>query len=182
MDTRAREITDKHLDPAKPFKLNRGRASRDHKHGYFNEKEVGFDEKGQMRMHMASSDSPNSPSSTMVGGDSPHDLHQKSIDELVGKPPPPGDRKICGLRRRTFWVVFAVCLMAIVAAAVIGGVLGARRRDASVDTPPTPPTPASGVGAASSSPSSVAISSTSAAATLVQVFAKDRMIIPANIT
>lgn len=127
------------------IQVESGRDSRDHKHGYFNEKEVGFDEKGQMRMHMASSDSPTSPSSTMVGGDSPHDLQQRSIDELVGKPPPPEDRKICGLRRRTFWVVFAVCLMAIVAAAVIGGVLGARRRDTSVDTPPTPPTPASGL-------------------------------------
>lgn len=165
LDTRAREITDKHLDPAKPFKLGRTRDSQERKHGYFNEKEVGFDEKGRMQMHM-SANSPTSPSSTMVGGETPHDLHYKSIDGFVGKPPPPENRKICGLQRRTFWIVFSTCFVAVVAAAVIGGVLGARRRNTPVDTPQTP-TPASGAGASASPPNSAAVSSASAAATLV---------------
>ena len=165
LDTRAREVTDKHLDPAKPFQLKPSRDSRgDQKYGYFNEKEVGFDEKGQTQMHVSASDSPTSPSSTMVGGDTPQDYRPKGVDEIVGRPPPPKERKICGLRPPYFWTLFAVCLSLVIAAAIVGGVLGARNRNAS-NTTPGPASSVSGA-AAGSNPSATASATASASATL----------------
>lgn len=63
------------------------------------------------------------------------------IDEVVADPDA-NERRICGMRRRSFWILFAVILTIIVTAAIIGGVVGGtRKRNPPATAPPAPPLP-----------------------------------------
>ena len=65
------------------------------------------------------------------------DAKTKVIANVVPVPPPePKRRKICGLRRRNFWMLFAMILAMIVAAAIIGGAIAGTRKTASPSTSP----------------------------------------------
>ncbi|EKG12887.1 hypothetical protein MPH_09986 [Macrophomina phaseolina MS6] len=77
---------------------------------------------------------------------------------------PPKEPTICGLRRKTFWIVFVVVLAIIVAAAVGGGVGGALANKKSDDSTSTSGSSSS---SSDSSSSSGDASSTSSATTLL---------------
>ena len=73
------------------------------------------------------------------------DMKTKVMADVVPVPPSkPKRRKICGLRRRNFWILFAVIFAMIVAAAIIGGAIAGTRKTASSSTEPdtTPASPA----------------------------------------
>lgn len=56
------------------------------------------------------------------------------VEEVVTDPRA-NERRICGMRRKAFWILFSVILAIIVIAAVIGGAVGGTRRQ----SPPSPP-------------------------------------------
>lgn len=73
------------------------------------------------------------------------DMKTNVTAAIVPVPPPePKRRKICGLRRRNFWILFAVILAMVIAAAIIGGAIAGTRKTASSNTRPggTPGSPA----------------------------------------
>ncbi|KAI9869959.1 MAG: hypothetical protein M1830_004888 [Pleopsidium flavum] len=62
------------------------------------------------------------------------------MDDLVAQPKPK-EYRICGMRRKTFWIFFGVILGIIIIAAIIGGAVGGTRNNlsASSTSPPPPP-------------------------------------------
>lgn len=66
----------------------------------------------------------------------------KMMDDEIPLPPEPTPRRICGLRRRTFWILFMVVLAVIIAAAIVGGVVGGMKHSSSDISAPTTPAPA----------------------------------------
>lgn len=94
--------------------------------------------------------SPTSPDSTLRAGFSPispaveskglpqQGFPSENIDEKVGEPPPvPPERRMCGLKRKHFWELFALILSLFIAAAVIGGVVGGlQTRNGDSHSPP----------------------------------------------
>ena len=143
VDTRARENQEKHLDDSKPQGFLDD--DFDNSGNYLNEKES----------HGAVIDeiSPTSPDSTLGAGYSPisplgdtkdrlkKDFPSKGIEETIGSPPPvPPERKICGLKRKWFWELFALVLALLIVAAVVGGVVGGlKARDGSSHAPVSAP-------------------------------------------
>ena len=49
------------------------------------------------------------------------------------------ERRICGMRRKVFWILFGVILAIITTAAIIGGAVGGTRKQTSPATSPPPP-------------------------------------------
>jgi len=67
------------------------------------------------------------------------------IDDLVAEPKPK-DHRICGMRRKSFWIFFGMILGIIIIAAIIGGAVGGTRSHGSAlstSPPSTSPPPAS---------------------------------------
>ena len=125
VDQRIQEGRDKQIDPSQPPPRLR-KYDEDDDHGrYLNEKQMIYShEIPQSTPTSATSES----SMDSLGPETPK---PKGIDKSVLPPLPPRDQRICGLRRRSFWVLFTVALLLIVAAAVVGGVVGGMRRTAS---------------------------------------------------
>lgn len=65
----------------------------------------------------------------------------KMMDDEIPVPPEPTPRRICGLRRRTFWILFVVVLAVIIAAAIVGGVVGGTRTSSSAISAPSTTAP-----------------------------------------
>ena len=177
MDTRAADSTDKHLDPQRAPKPKRPHEDDE---TYLQEKEIHIEERERGLNSPSSAGSPidgaTMGGSTMVPETPcsegkpciheehtgrpclysyPSDIKEKSMVDVVPIPPPePKPRKICGLRRRHFWTLFAVLLGMIVAAAIIGGAIAGTRKNGSSPTPA--PTTQSGLPAAASPTPSVA--------------------------
>ena len=136
VDTRAKDSTDKHLDPQKGPQLKRDWSDVDDGEAYLNEKQiasVGQIERGGQ--------SPISPGNTLVAD--PETPYPKTMDSDVairsGSPPEPRVWKICGLRRRNFWILFGTILAVIIVVSIIGGVLGGRKKQTETQTPSTMP-------------------------------------------
>ncbi|KAL8819577.1 MAG: hypothetical protein Q9223_002021 [Gallowayella weberi] len=113
LDTRAGDGADKHLDHTKPLPdLKRWQEEEDDKR-YLDEKQI-------IQTNEVPQSSPNSPDSL-----SPY---SKGIHDPMGSPPEPRTRRICGLRRGLFWLMFGIVLALVIVAAVVGGVVGGTRR------------------------------------------------------
>ena len=136
MDTRAEDSTDKHLDPEKSSLGLRDRGGFNDHEAYLNEKQIATMDESER-----DGESPISPGGTLVAD--PGTRRPKTIDDAAtigpGSPPEPRLRKICGIRRRNFWIIFGGALATIIAAAIIGGVGGGRR----MQTAPPQTVPAS---------------------------------------
>ncbi|KAL8659346.1 MAG: hypothetical protein Q9202_007170 [Teloschistes flavicans] len=125
LDTRAGDGYEKHLDHSKPLPDLRKWNQEEENARYLNEKQM-------IQAHEVPQSSPTSPESSM-GMMSPQTPQRKMMDDSIGSPPAPRTRRICGLRRGTFWLLFAIVSALIVVAAVVGGVLGGIRRSQSND-------------------------------------------------
>lgn len=90
------------------------------------------------------------------------DVKEKTMAMAVPVPPPkPEPRKICGMRRRNFWILFAIVLGIIVIAAIVGGAIAGTRK--TTTPPPSTESVAPAVttpAAATPTPSDIAIVST----------------------
>lgn len=65
-----------------------------------------------------------------------------ALAEEVVTDPKANDRRICGMRRRAFWILFSIILAIIAIAAIIGGAVGGTRRHTPPPaTSPPPPLP-----------------------------------------
>lgn len=132
VDTRAEDSTDKHLDPQKgPHGLGDW-GDLDDDDAYLNEKQIATVDHNEK-----DEESPISPGATLVAD--PESPHPKTIDDVVaiepGSPPEPKVRRICGMRRRNFWIVFGVILAVVIAASIIGGVAGGTRKQTPLPQP-----------------------------------------------
>ncbi|KAL8710458.1 MAG: hypothetical protein Q9220_004890 [cf. Caloplaca sp. 1 TL-2023] len=139
LDTRAGDGTDKHLDHSKPLPDLRKWQEDEENRRYLNEKQM-------IQAHEVPQASPTSPSS--AGGVlSPQMSQHKTLNESMGSPPEPRTRRICGLRRGLFWLMFGVVLALVIVAAVVGGVVGGTRHSSSGGSDPAPSSdaPAAGV-------------------------------------
>ncbi|KAI4199226.1 MAG: hypothetical protein LQ348_001922 [Seirophora lacunosa] len=139
VDTRAGDGLDKHLDPSKPLPDLRKWQEEEENKRYLNEKQM-------IQAHEVPQSTPTSPDSTM-GVPSPHGTEQKGFGDPMGSPPEPRIRRICGLRRGIFWLMFGIVLAVVIVAAVVGGVVGGTRHSSSpskVDQDTKTPAPASG--------------------------------------
>ncbi|KAL9002016.1 MAG: hypothetical protein Q9188_005033 [Gyalolechia gomerana] len=116
LDTRAGDGADKHLDHTKPLPDLRKWQQEEENNRYLNEKQM-------IQAHEVPQPSPTSPQSSM-GVLSPHDTQAKGLGCSMGSPPEPRARRICGLRRGIFWLLFGIVLAVIIVAAVVGGVVG----------------------------------------------------------
>lgn len=120
LDTRAKDSREKHLDPLSVPRRLRGQDDSDNEDDILGEKQAVVD---------ISPTSPSSPSSTgSVDRGTPVPILP---DKSAGWPPAPKVRRICGVRRRNFWIIFGVVLAIVVAAAVIGGAVGGTRHSSS---------------------------------------------------
>ncbi|MCJ1430016.1 hypothetical protein MMC29_007931 [Sticta canariensis] len=109
IDTRAKDVTEKCLDP---LTVHRGWRDRDLK----NEDHLS----GKQATAETFLTSPTSSSSTTTGFERGLRAPIRA-DEPAGPPPTPKARRICGTHRRNFWVIFGILLAIVVIAAVIGG-------------------------------------------------------------
>ncbi|KAL9609581.1 MAG: hypothetical protein Q9167_005654, partial [Letrouitia subvulpina] len=142
VDTRMKEGRDKQIDSSKPPPTLRKNEDEDHGR-YLNEKQM-------IQAHEIPQSTPTSATSgSSMGSLGPNTPRLKTIEESIDSCPEPEDRRICGLRRRNFWVLFAVILVLVIVAAVVGGVVGGTRRSSSnpsspnpanTPSPPSPPT------------------------------------------
>ena len=125
MDTRATDSTDKHLDTQKGSKTVRDWVDLDDDEAYLNEKQIAT-----VKENESDGQLPVSPGATLVAD--PETPHPKTVDHAViaalGSPPEPRVRKMCGMRRRYFWVAFGLILAVIIAASIVGGLVGGRRK------------------------------------------------------
>ncbi|KAL8948953.1 MAG: hypothetical protein Q9222_004905, partial [Ikaeria aurantiellina] len=139
LDTRAGDGTDKHLDHSKPLPDLRRWQEEEENRRYLNEKQM-------IQAHEMPQASPTSPSS--AGGVlSPQMSQHKTLNDSMGSPPEPRTRRICGLRRGLFWLMFGVVLALVIVAAVVGGVVGGTRHSSSGggdDSAPSNTAPAAG--------------------------------------
>ncbi|MCJ1364163.1 hypothetical protein MMC16_003272 [Acarospora aff. strigata] len=62
------------------------------------------------------------------------------IDDVIADPKT-REPRICGMRRKMFWILFGVILGIIVIAAIIGGVVGGTKSSSPAPSPPPPPRP-----------------------------------------
>lgn len=125
VDTRAGDGLDKHLDHTKPLPdLRKWQEEEDDKR-YLNEKQM-------IQSHEIPHSSLNSPDSSM-GLSSPQGTDQKGFGAPPCSPPEPRARRICGLRRGVFWLLFGIVLAVVIVAAVVGGVVGGTRHSSSSD-------------------------------------------------
>ncbi|KAL8735236.1 MAG: hypothetical protein Q9181_002912 [Wetmoreana brouardii] len=120
LDTRAGDGHDKHLDHSKPLPDLRKWQEEEENRRYLNEKQM-------IQAHEVPQSSPTSPESSM-GVLSPQGPQPKMFDDPMGSPPAPRTRRICGLRRGMFWLMFGIVLALVIVAAVVGGVVGGTRR------------------------------------------------------
>ncbi|KAL8640301.1 MAG: hypothetical protein Q9228_002766 [Teloschistes exilis] len=120
LDTRAGDGYEKHLDHSKPLPDLRKWHQEEENDRYLNEKQM-------IQAHEVPQSSPTSPESSM-GMMSPQTPQVKMMDDSIGSPPAPRTRRICGLRRSIFWMLFAIVSALVIVAAVVGGVLGGIRR------------------------------------------------------
>ncbi|KAL9030320.1 MAG: hypothetical protein Q9196_001548 [Gyalolechia fulgens] len=116
LDTRAGDGADKHLDHTKPLPDLRKWQHEEENNRYLNEKQM-------IQAHEIPLSSPTSPQSSM-GVRSPLATQAIAFADPVGSPPEPRLRRICGLRRGIFWLVFGIVLAVVIVAAVVGGVVG----------------------------------------------------------
>ncbi|KAL9016972.1 MAG: hypothetical protein Q9185_005667 [Variospora sp. 1 TL-2023] len=138
VDTRAGDGLDKHLDPSKPLPDLRKWQEEEENKCYLNEKQM-------IQAHEVPQSTPTSPDSSM-GVLSPQVTEQKGFGDPMGSPPEPRTRRICGLRRGTFWLIFGIVFAVVIVVAVVGGVVGGTRRASSAsndDQDPGKPAPAS---------------------------------------
>ena len=136
VDTRAKDSTDKHLDPQKGPQAKRDSGKLDDDGAYLDEKQIASVSECER-----GGQSPISPGATLVAD--PETPYPKTMDSVVavgsGSPPKPRVWKICGLRRRNFWILFGAILALIIVASIIGGVLGGRKKQTQTQTPPISP-------------------------------------------
>lgn len=125
VDTRAEDSTDKHLDPEKSPHGRRDWGDLDDDDAYLNEKQIATVDQNEK-----DEESPISPGATLVAD--PESPHPKTIDDTIaiasGVPPMPKVRRICGMRRRYFWIAFGAVLIAVIVASIVGGVVGGRKK------------------------------------------------------
>ncbi|KAL8691677.1 MAG: hypothetical protein Q9218_003152 [Villophora microphyllina] len=139
LDTRAGDGSDKHLDHSKPLPDLKKWQEEEENSRYLNEKQM-------IQAHEVPQSSPTSAESSM-GMMSPQTPQRKMMDDPMGSPPEPRTRRICGLRRGIFWLLFALVLALVIVAAVVGGVVGGTRHSQSnngVDQGASSATPAAG--------------------------------------
>ena len=110
---------DKHLDHTKPLPDLRKWQQEEENNRYLNEKQM-------IQAHEVPQTTPSSPDSSM-GVLSPQGTEQKGFADSIGSPPEPRVRRICGLRRGVFWLLFGIVLAVVIVAAVVGGVVGGTR-------------------------------------------------------
>ena len=160
VDTRAADNTDKHLDPYRVPKPKRPSEDNDI---YLHEKEIHVEERESGQDSPSSTGSPidggTMGGATMVpetpctpGKPCTHegntgrpclysydsDVKEKPLEMVVQvSPPEPKPRKICGMRRRNFWILFAVVLGIIVIAAIVGGAIAGTRKTMTPSPPPS---------------------------------------------
>ncbi|KAL8700798.1 MAG: hypothetical protein Q9201_005255 [Fulgogasparrea decipioides] len=120
LDTRAGDGHDKHLDHSKPLPDLRKWQEEEENKRYLNEKQM-------IQAHEVPQSSPTSPESSM-GVLSPQEPQPKVFNDPMGSPPAPRTRRICGLRRGMFWLMFGIVLALVIVAAVVGGVVGGTKR------------------------------------------------------
>ncbi|KAL8823545.1 MAG: hypothetical protein Q9191_005757 [Dirinaria sp. TL-2023a] len=143
VDTRAQDSTDKHLDPLKAApKPKRQRQSNDDV--YFHEKEIRVDERPHdsptsMDSPMDSTLTSAMAGTTMVPETPGTPAKLKTMDDELPLPPEPKPQRICGMRKRIFWILFVILLVLIVAAALLGGILGGMKRSSSPSSAPEAP-------------------------------------------
>ncbi len=151
---------EKHLDPLHSHQLKRPRESNEI---YLTEKEIRVDDNGSESPTSMDSAMDSTMTGTMTGTmtsamagttivpETPMTpAKSKMMDDEIPLPPEPTPRKICGLRRRTFWILFMALLAVIIAAAIVGGVVGGMKHSSS-DTSASS-TPASAAPTASLAP------------------------------
>lgn len=141
LDTRAKENQDVYLDDSKPQGFLDD--DFDNSSNYLNEKQAHV---GVKTREYLSPGSPDSTEGTYGPGVSPLTpgvpnlkRYDESLASPLPSPPPPPKRRICGLQSRHFWELFALALMAVVTAAIVGGVLGGlKTHKGSSSTPVVP--------------------------------------------
>lgn len=138
MDTRAADGLEKHLDQSKPLPDLRKWQEEEENNRYLNEKQM-------IQAHEIPQSTPTSPDSS-TGALSPQGTEQKGFGAPLDPPPKPRTRRICGLGRGMFWLLFGIVLAVIIVVAVIGGVVGGARPPSSSSNVPdsSRPAPASG--------------------------------------
>ncbi|KAL9596182.1 MAG: hypothetical protein Q9219_005968 [cf. Caloplaca sp. 3 TL-2023] len=119
LDTRAGDGVEKHLDHTKPLPDLKKWQEDEENSRYLNEKQM-------IQAHEIPQSSPTSPESS-TGILSPQGTQHKGFAESLEPPPAPRARRICGLRRGIFWLLFGIVLAVIIVAAVVGGVVGGTR-------------------------------------------------------
>lgn len=152
VDTRATDNIEKHLDPLQNHQLKRPRESNEI---YLTEKEIRVDDDGSESPTSMDSTMDSAMDSTMTGtmtsamggttivSETPMTpAKSKMMDDEIPLPPEPSPRRICGLRRRTFSILFMALLAVIIAAAIVGGVVGAMDHSSSNIATPASPAPA----------------------------------------
>ncbi|KAL8844399.1 MAG: hypothetical protein Q9176_001309 [Flavoplaca citrina] len=126
LDTRAGDGSEKHLDHTKPLPdLKRWQYEEDNRR-YLNEKQM-------IDAHEIPQSSPTTDAS--MGTLSPRGPHPKAFNYPMGSPPEPRARRICGLRRGLFWLMFGIVLALVIVAAVVGGVVGGTKNSPSATSP-----------------------------------------------
>ena len=139
---------EKHLDPLKSHQLKRPRESNE---VYLHEKEIRVDENGQesptsmespMESTLTSTMTSAMGGTTMVPETPMTPAKAKMMEDEVPLPPDPKPRRICGMRRRTFWILFTILLAVIVVAAIVGGVIGGMKHPSNTSAPSTTAAPA----------------------------------------
>ncbi|KAL8755414.1 MAG: hypothetical protein Q9199_003667 [Rusavskia elegans] len=129
LDTRAGDGSEKHLDHTKPLPdLKRWQYEEENKR-YLNEKQM-------IDAHEVPQSSPTTD--TSMGALSPRGPHPKGFNHPMGSPPEPRTRRICGLRRGLFWLMFGIVLALVILAAVVGGVVGGTRHSTKPSPDPGP--------------------------------------------
>ncbi|KAL6720993.1 hypothetical protein ACLMJK_000093 [Lecanora helva] len=152
VDTRARENQEKHLDESKPQGFLDD--DFDNSGNYLSEKES--------HGAMFKETRPTSPESNFGHAFSPVSPEDqikdmkfppKDVEKTMESPTPvPPEPKVCGIKRRRFWLLFALSLSLLLSAAIIAGVVGGlEARHGNSTTPASSPSSTTSAGNSSSS-------------------------------
>lgn len=129
LDTRAKDSTEKHLNPLKAPQGLRDPDDSDNEDDfprYVSEKQAAVDTPAAVSCPTTST---TSTTAELRGNPIP-----VLPDDIAGSNPESKVRRTCGMRHRHFWIVFGIVCAIIISAAVIGGAVGGTRHSSSASS------------------------------------------------